>query len=170
MRLTPLLLACAFLAPLAVAHAGEPCGEDPMVCVRHIVENAKTRGWLGIQFDGDAYGEPSLAYVVPGSPAEKAGLEPGDRLLQLNGVAYFAGNQEALKEQYEGFLPGKTITLIVDRAGEKVTVHAELVPVPESIVAQWVGQHMMEHMHQGEAEAAADPAGETPEKAPGGDD
>ena len=73
----------------------------PMDVVMNVVEQIKThgkveRGWLGVQIqdvtrelaESFAMNRPSgalVAKVVPGSPAEKAGLQIGDIIVEFNG-------------------------------------------------------------------------------------
>ncbi len=100
-------------------------------------EAAGRRGWLGFSFGSSAF-----TYVVPGpehvstdrapvvvgevlkgSPADRAGLEPGDTLLSVNGKrATIEGVQQAARQLH----PGDTVRLEVRRAGrtQTLTLHA----------------------------------------------
>lgn len=70
------------------------------------------------------YTPPVIGEVSPGSPAARAGIEPGDRVLSVDGVAVatWAEFVELVRDR-----PGQAFDLIVDRGGEPVA----LAPVPE---------------------------------------
>jgi hypothetical protein len=65
-----------------------------------------------------------VAGVVPGSPAETAGVKEGDVLLRFadQAVESLRGYSEILK----GLEPGQTVTVVVDRGGEELTFDATL--------------------------------------------
>lgn len=67
-----------------------------------------------------------LTYVVPGSPAARAGLQADDRIYQVNGRD-FADDEELLK--LLGTLPSP-IRLRVERNGQVRTVDLQLQPMP----------------------------------------
>ena len=60
-----------------------------------------------------------IGYVEAGSPAERAGLRPGDRILEINGepVHGFAGSLDSITERIV-LSRGATITYTVSRPGE----------------------------------------------------
>jgi hypothetical protein len=60
--------------------------------------------------------------VVDGSPAEKAGLQDGDVILELNGQA--ATSQAALTEAVRGLAPGDKANLVVLRDGRQTKLAA----------------------------------------------
>ena len=66
----------------------------------------------------------TLQGVRPGSPAEKAGLLPGDRIVE------FAGSEVTNLEEYAAMLfssrPGREIEIVVVREGERITMRATL--------------------------------------------
>lgn len=65
-----------------------------------------------------------VAGVTSGSPAEKAGIEKGDIITQLNGTAvtgYTVFNSEKMK-----YSPGDEITLTVYRGGKNYSVKLTL--------------------------------------------
>lgn len=69
--------------------------------------------------------EPAnVAGVIPKSPAEKAGIKVGDRIVAINGAKVSNWN-EALSNA--SILPGSSISLTVDRAGSTVAL-SEMVP------------------------------------------
>ncbi len=41
--------------------------------------------------------------------------------------------------------PGKQVTYTVQRAGADRKITATLAAVPQDVLAQWIGNHMMEH-------------------------
>jgi membrane-associated protease RseP (regulator of RpoE activity) len=61
--------------------------------------------------------EPIIGQVVKGSPAERAGLEPGDRILQFNHIKI-----QTWKDirNHVGFLPGEAARLVINRRGTKL--------------------------------------------------
>jgi predicted metalloprotease with PDZ domain len=150
-------MALALLVPV-LALAGEEdekCEGDATVCARDMAAALKKRGWMGIYFDYDKQvGHVVLDEVFKGSPAEAAGLEVGDILLVLNGIAYTDENKKALMEAYKEMRPGGIMTFEVERNGERLEIEVTIGEIPDYIVAQWVGKHMLEYH----------PADETAEK------
>ena len=63
--------------------------------------------------------------VLPGSPAEAAGLQAGDRIVEIDGteITDLRGHAELLRAR----APGDTITIVVERDDARVTVTATLV-------------------------------------------
>jgi S1-C subfamily serine protease len=66
----------------------------------------------------------AVASVEEGSPAEKAGLAPGDLIEALDGAA--VENIEALAARLAGKTPGQTLELLRRRGGQSQTLTIEL--------------------------------------------
>ncbi len=102
-------------------------------------------GYLGVQLETDeenqAEGDDAkkdaakrnagvgIANVVEGSPAEKAGLKLGDRVLKFEGKD--AGNSTKLREMIRAIRPQQQVKLTVRRDGKEVEVKATLAAAPE---------------------------------------
>ncbi len=136
--------------PPAAAEEGKKCTAEATVCVREMADGLRQRGWIGIEWEDEA-GRPRITHVVPGSPAEGAGVRPGDVVMVFNGVSTDQGEEAVYSEVKRSLVPGKTITLEVDRGGARSELTVKLVQIPEHIVAQWVGKHVLEH-HSAPAE------------------
>jgi regulator of sigma E protease len=83
------------------------------------------------------YGEPAVGItfneVAPGSPAEAAGLEPGDTLVSINGAQYSAFNSTIPVDDLRA-LAGETVTLGIlhpDGTTEEVTVTLRVPTSPQ---------------------------------------
>ncbi len=103
--------------PLTVTIAGAPAaGGAP----------AGRRVSLGTMPDF-AFAGPGMkvAAVTPGSPAEKAGLRPGDVIVRLDGqpIASLQAYSEALKK----LQPGQSVEVVVARDGQESTLTATVV-------------------------------------------
>jgi thiol-disulfide isomerase/thioredoxin len=88
---------------------------------------AHTRGWLGIAMDATADGV-RVAHVIRGSPADRAGVHDGDRLLRVlgNGVATPGEVAQALATHSAGDLA----TLSLRREGHEISISVTLGPFP----------------------------------------
>lgn len=77
------------------------------------VENAN-KGYLGIRFEGaDAEKKVVIAEVVKKAAADKAGLKPGDVILEVEGVKI--KTKDALPELLDNYKPGDRVTVLVSR-------------------------------------------------------
>jgi len=158
-----LMLTLAVQMMPAWAQAGT-CPEEAETCAHQMAEHFKKRGWVGINMNSDEEtGRVTVTNVVQNSPAERAGLQEGDVLKALNGVAYTTENEAALKTEHESFRPGGTAVFTVDREGQVVDIEVHLEGIPDAILAQWIGQHVLEY-HPAQADV------ETEEEAGGGGD
>ena len=126
------------------AFAGDPfkCKTSAQDCLEMMSSKLKNSGWVGIEFETPDY---TVTKVIPGSPAEKAGLQVGDVLYALNGVPLRKENQDALAKARKEWKPGQSVTYTVQRAGADRDVTLTLAPMPADIMAAWIGQHMREH-------------------------
>lgn len=92
------------------------------------------RGWLGVHFasvsdaTAEAYGLDATTgvlvnQVAKDSPAERAGLENGDIILEVDGMA---ADADGLALMIGSFEPGTKIVLSIWRDGEELEIAAEL--------------------------------------------
>jgi S1-C subfamily serine protease len=68
--------------------------------------------------------------VVAGSPAAKAGLQPGDTITQINGKQISSTNQFIVV--VGNYAPGQTVTMTVKRQGSSRHVKVTLGNRPAS--------------------------------------
>ncbi len=83
--------------------------------------------WLGVRVSQEADGARILE-VFPNSPAEQAGLRPGDRIVAFDGEPVSAARP--LTEHVRRHRPGDTVRLTVIRDGEERTVSVTLGRAP----------------------------------------
>ena len=133
------------------------CEAEASVCIRGMADSMKKRGWIGIEWQ-DREGRPEISHVVKGSPAAAAGVKLGDIVTAFNGVSTDEEDEVVWREMKRSLVPGRIVTLSIVRDGAARDLEVELVAVPDQIVAQWVGKHVVEH-HAAAAEAEA---GESP--------
>ena len=101
-----------------------------------------------------------VAALTPGGPAERAGLQPGDRLLELGGVpvSWEFGVNKALLESG----PGQLIPLRVARGDQCVDVQLVLDRGESPVMQVWrrVGVRIVDHSrYKGVRVARVDPTG-----------
>ena len=78
--------------------------------------------WIGVPTFNPS---TQVAGVVKDSAAQAAGLQPGDRLLAVNGVAA-NGDPERIRAERQSVAPGDKVVLTVSRDGDTVTRPATL--------------------------------------------
>jgi putative serine protease PepD len=84
-----------------------------------------THPWIGIsaEFGADS-GDLAIGTVVRNAPAERAGIEIGDRLLRIDGTMLVEFEQ--LAQLLDGHDVGDQVTFEIDRNGSTIMVDVEL--------------------------------------------
>ena len=141
-----ILVAVAILAFLPV-FAGDhgKCKYSTQDCLDHMAANMKNSGWVGVEFETDNPDGYEVSRVIPGSPAEAAGIQAGDVLVALNGVAIKKENDEALSKARKEWKPGQVVAYTVKRDGSERQVSVTLGSWPADALAKMIGTHMLEH-------------------------
>jgi S1-C subfamily serine protease len=86
----------------------------------------------------------NITKVVPGSPAEAGGMQPGDVLFAMYGIELNDENEEKIKQARADWKPGQHVEYTVRRAGANHEIHLTLAAMPADVLAGWVGRHLME--------------------------
>jgi C-terminal processing protease CtpA/Prc len=133
--------------PLVLAgHDGKKCSYGTQDCLDHMAAKMKTGGWVGVELEKDeTTGALKVLKVVPGSPAESSGIQPGDQLFALNGVEMNDKNHDALKKAKSEWKPGQTVNYTIKRNGQEKKIALTLAPMPAEVLARFIGEHMLEH-------------------------
>ena len=140
------LAIAAVAVPVIAGGKDYKCKAATQECLDKMAAKLKTRGWVGIEMEQDEEtGTLTINRVVPGSPAEAAGFQTGDVLKAMNGIAMAEENEEKLQVARKEMTPGAKVSYTVDRAGQDVEVPVELGELPQEVLAQWVGMHMLAH-------------------------
>lgn len=134
----------------APAFAGEgKCNASTQECLDKMAAHMKDSGWVGVELEKSDIGGYEVAKVIPGSPAEEAGIRAGDVLFAMNGIEISEKNEEALMKVKKGLSPGKSVDYTIKRDGYDRQVTVTLAPMPADVLARYVGQHMLEHASAG---------------------
>lgn len=109
------------------------------------------RGWLGVQIQTltadlaaslslSGEGGALIVKVVPGSPAQEAGLRIGDLILEGNGTSI--DDAKDLTRLVANLEPGQPLELVTWRQGEKRTIDVAVAETPnEAVLASRDGTH-----------------------------
>jgi thiol-disulfide isomerase/thioredoxin len=109
------MIACGGVGALAPTDA-QAQGLDP-------------RPWLGVAMDADASAPGvSVGHVIRGSPAEKAGVREGDRIVRIDGRT--VARPADLLRILSGHSPGETIDIAFVHAGKEQSSRAALASFP----------------------------------------
>jgi predicted metalloprotease with PDZ domain len=145
-------LIIAIAAPVAMAGDYGKCTAGTQECLDQMAQKLKNKGWIGVELN-DESGQLVIAKVVAESPAEEAGLEEGDVLFAVAGVEYKEENKEKVSEIRKDMTPGKSFTFTILKNGKKEKdVEIVLGTLPDDVLAQWVGSHMIDHASAEQAE------------------
>lgn len=143
--MTIALAACMALALPALAGEGHGCTASTQDCLNMMASNMRNKGWLGVELEKGESGLLGVTRVVPGSPAEEAGVRTGDMLLSVDGQAYKDMGEEQYMTLVKTMTPGSRHTFVIARGGSERTIEATLASMPEEVFARMVGSHMLEH-------------------------
>jgi serine protease Do len=102
-----------------------------------------TRGWLGVQIQGltpelaDSLGLKKVTGALvaapqDGSPAEKAGIKPGDLITEVNGAE--VKNARDLAKKIAEMVPGSEVNVTLNRNGETKTLTVKIGELQEKPV------------------------------------
>ena len=120
------------LTLLATALAAEPEGPRAFFgFVTHYETSAAGRG------------EVKVLQVVPGGPAERAGLRAGDVIVAFNGVAFRFADEYEYMRSLAVFESGRELKLAIERGGRKVEapiVPEQLAPAQVEALAGYMAQ------------------------------
>ena len=144
MRKTALItLALVVTMPL-VAHGGgdHKCEHSVDECLNHMVTKLKSTGFIGVELADKKSGKLIVAKIVPGSPAESAGIKAGDELYSLNGIRFNKENQKRMGQVKK---PGNEVQVTIKRDGQAKKMMMTLVAMPADLMAKYIGEHMMSH-------------------------
>jgi len=141
-----LAIASALPAAAGESYSGKKCPEPTQVCLDHMATRMKNSGWVGVELDVDEKsGVMTVNKVIPGSPAEAAGIQTKDVLYALNGVRIAKENDSELMKARKEWKPGQAVTYTIKRNGTDRQVTLTLAPMPADVLARYIGQHMLEH-------------------------
>jgi len=130
----------------------QKCPYTTQDCLNHMASRLKASGWIGIEYEPNENGTINVQKVVPGSPAEKAGLQPGDVLFSINGIEIRKENEAAFAKAKIDRSPGQTLHYVIKRNGVAKPIDIVLGQWPADLLAKYIGEHMLEHA---EADALA---------------
>ncbi|HVA38619.1 MAG TPA: trypsin-like peptidase domain-containing protein [Candidatus Dormibacteraeota bacterium] len=113
-----------------------------MVKNPHAVEATTSAGFIGIYMSNltdsvrsqlNYHGRNGVVVqaVLNGSPADQAGLEPGDVIQEVNGKA--VTTVADLQKTIQGTEPGKSVSMVIWRYGQKVLANVKVGKAPAGL-------------------------------------
>jgi putative serine protease PepD len=120
-----------------------PSNSDARIAREIIATGQAHNAWVGVSLDPTVSGGAGIAKasttggvapVLAGSPAAKAGLQPGDVITAVNGTPVASINQ--FVATIANYAPGDTVTLTVNRGGSTKTIKLTLGSQPASATTQ----------------------------------
>jgi len=139
------LFTATFGSGIALAGGAHCAEQHTQASYEEMAKSYAKKGYLGIETEKVGEGRYAVSSIAAGSPAEKAGFRKGDVLVALNGARFGEENKEAVMKAKAALGPGKAATYTVSRSGAEKQLTATLSEVPREVLAQWVGEHVIDH-------------------------
>jgi len=98
--------------------------------VRYVMLNPDLSKQIGLKVQQGAYIDTKTGSVVKGSPASKAGLQPGDVITEINDTKI--SDTKSLTSVVSAYKVGDTVNLTVVRDGKTQTIKLKLGEAPAS--------------------------------------
>ena len=129
------LRSASFISKLlpATMQNGQIAGEQSMMA-------GGQRGELGVWLASTGGAGVEVRRITAGGPAERAGLQAGDIILQVNGQG--ATSPQAISQLIRRMPPGQAITIEVWRDGQQQELQAMLRPYQEQYQTAYRGESM----------------------------
>ncbi len=144
------LIALALTAVLVVpavagaGHGKSKCGAGAGDCANKMAAKLRAQGWVGIEADHGEDGKVTIINVVADSPADRAGVRQGDVLVAMNGIKLARENYPKIKAMRAELTVGSDIQYTIVRGGEKQKMKMVLAEIPDTVLASWIGKHMVQ--------------------------
>lgn len=90
-------------------------------------------GYLGVSVEINDAKQLIVAVVAPESPAEKCGLQSGDRVVSIAGQA--VNSPAEVRQCLQSLAPGKQVTLAIERGGAAQELTAQLAATSNPLAA-----------------------------------
>lgn len=149
MKRSWILLAVAALAlsvgSVMAGGEGYKCDANTQDCLDQMTADLQKKGWMGIKLDETHDGRHQITEVIADSPAMKAGFKAEDILVAMDGIWFSEENHEKVMKARKAQHPGSKVTYTVERNGKNVDLKVKLAKVPQDVLAQWIGGHMLDH-------------------------
>jgi C-terminal processing protease CtpA/Prc len=143
-RIIRTVAALTVVAVTAALFAGEDkqrCNQSARECEQQIRQMLAGRRFLGVVVsDGDANGV-MIKSIVPDSPAQRAELKEGDRIIAVNGHSMRNAKLVEFKETLAGSKAG-SLFLIVEREGALRKFELRMEPYTKSMIDKIVAAHL----------------------------
>jgi len=157
-------LACLMISAGRAADK-PPCSPDDRECIESLAARLKASGWVGVVLDRDKPTDDfTVITVIPDSPAEKAGIRPGDILVAINGMKVSEHNDESLSAKRKNRKPGDSVTYTMRRDGADRELNLILAPMPAKVLARYLALYLGE-----QAASPGDPTAQSEDKPEGND-
>ncbi|HUJ34750.1 MAG TPA: trypsin-like peptidase domain-containing protein [Solirubrobacteraceae bacterium] len=120
-----------------------PSNSDARIAREIIATGQAHNAYVGVLLDPSVSGGAAISKgsttsgtspVQPGTPAAKAGLQPGDLITAVNGTPVASVNQ--FVATIAGYAPGDTVTLTVNRNGQTKSIKLTLGSQPANASTQ----------------------------------
>ncbi len=139
------IAALALSVVSVVAGEGYKCDASTQDCLDQMAASLQKKGWVGIKLDETDDGRHQVTEVIADSPAVRAGFKSGDILVAMDGIWLGEDNHEKVMKARKAQHPGSKVTYTVERYGKNTELKVKLAKVPQDVLAQWIGGHMLAH-------------------------
>jgi predicted metalloprotease with PDZ domain len=135
------LIFVALIAAATVSAEEPKCGGAARECEQKIRQMLSGRRYLGATIEDH---NPGLIIksIEPDSPAERAGLESGDRLIAVNGKPMTHASAREFKQILAGARETGGLFIIIARGRRYTKVDAKLEPYTKDVIAKIISAHM----------------------------
>lgn len=139
--------------PAACALGLEPCIEALHAALSKrgsLATGLHVQGPLG---ESDEPRRATVASLIPGGPADRAGLRPGEVVVAIDGERLGSNPGPILRRKLPTFRIGQRIVYTVLRGGIEVDVTMVAEPAPEAVIRTGIANHLLELFGEQEARA-----------------